>query len=228
MTPATSSLSALEVRIPTRDALLIGDLVLPPAFAALVLFAHGSGSGRHSARNRLVATRLQQAGMATLLFDLLTAQEEQADLHSAEYRFDIALLTSRLQDATAWAAGQAQLRHAAIGYFGASTGSAAALIAAARLGDQVAAVVSRGGRPDLAGPAVLAAVTAPTLLIVGGADHGVVALNEAAHERLRCEKSLAIVPGATHLFGEPGALEQVAELATAWFSAHMNPLEHTP
>ncbi|MES2189155.1 MAG: alpha/beta family hydrolase [Pseudomonadota bacterium] len=220
--------SATEQRIPVRDALLYGDLSLPPAFEGLVLFAHGSGSGRHSLRNRQVAKRLQHAGMATLLFDLLTVEEERVDSQTGMHRFDIALLTSRLEDATLWATSQAQLRHAATGYFGASTGSAAALIAAARLGDSISAVVSRGGRPDLAGDAVLAAITAPTLLIVGGADHAVLELNEAAHQRLRCEKSLAIVPGATHLFGEPGALEQVAELATAWFSAHLTTVQHAP
>lgn len=216
----------LEVRIPAGDVLLSGDLVMPPEFQVLVLFAHGSGSGRHSARNRGVAKRLQQAGVATLLFDLLTAQEEQIDEYTREHRFDIALLTSRLQDATLWATRQPQLQHAALGYFGASTGSAAALIAAARFKDRISAVVSRGGRPDLAGVAVLDAVTAPTLLIVGGADQDVIELNRLAYQRLRCEKSLAIVPGATHLFGEPGALEQVAELAAAWFGAHMTTLAH--
>jgi putative phosphoribosyl transferase len=215
-----------EVRIASGDASLCGDLSLPPAFAGVVLFAHGSGSGRHSARNRQVAHRLQQAGIATLLFDLLTAQEEQVDLHTREHRFDIPLLTRRMQDATAWAWAQPELRHAPIGYFGASTGSAAALIAAARLGERIAAVVSRGGRPDLAGPAALAAVKAPTLLIVGGADHGVIELNEEAHQRLQCEKQLAIVPGATHLFEEHGALEQVADMATAWFTAHMAHVGH--
>jgi putative phosphoribosyl transferase len=215
-----------EVRIASGDASLCGDLSLPPAFAGVVLFAHGSGSGRHSARNRQVAHRLQQAGIATLLFDLLTAQEEQVDLHTREHRFDIPLLTRRMQDATAWAWAQPELRLAPIGYFGASTGSAAALIAAARLGERIAAVVSRGGRPDLAGPAALAAVKAPTLLIVGGADHGVIELNEEAHQRLQCEKQLAIVPGATHLFEEHGALEQVADMATAWFTAHMAHVGH--
>ena len=222
----TADLPVEEVRIPARDALLYGDLVTPPGFEALVLFVHGSGSGRHSARNRSVAKRLQQAGIATLLFDLLTVQEEQVDEHTREHRFDIALLTSRLQDATLWAVTQPQLQHVALGYFGASTGSAAALIVAARLKDRISAVVSRGGRPDLAGAAVLDVVTAPTLLIVGGADQGVIELNSEAHQRLRCEKSLAIVPGATHLFGEPGALEQVGELAAAWFSAHMTMVTH--
>jgi putative phosphoribosyl transferase len=215
-----------EVRIPSGDAWLYGDLALPPRFTGLVLFAHGSGSGRHSARNRQVARRLQQAGIGTLLFDLLTAKEEQVDVSTREHRFDIPLLTRRMQDATAWAASQGELRDQPIGYFGASTGSAAALIAAARLGGRIAAVVSRGGRPDLAGPAALAAVTAPTLLIVGGADHGVIELNEEAFGRLQCEKRLEIVPGATHLFEERGTLEQVQDLAASWFTAHMARLEH--
>lgn len=221
MNSSTQAPATREVRIPSGDVWLYGDLVLPANFRGLVLFAHGSGSGRHSARNRQVAHRLQQAGIATLLFDLLTAQEEQTDLHTREHRFDIALLTRRMQDATTWAASQPDLQHASIGYFGASTGSAAALIDAARLGERIAAVVSRGGRPDLAGPVVLATVTAPTLLIVGGADHGVIELNEEAHRQLRCDKRLAIVPGATHLFEEHGALEQVAELAASWFTTHL-------
>lgn len=210
-----------EVRIPSGDVSLYGDLVLPSGFTGLVLFAHGSGSGRHSARNRQVAQRLQQAGIATLLFDLLTVQEEQVDLHTREHRFDISLLTQRMQDATAWAVVQPGLQHASVGYFGASTGSAAAIIAAARLGKHIAAVVSRGGRPDLAGPVALAAVTAPTLLIVGGADYGVIELNEQALQQLRCDKELVLVPGATHLFEERGTLEQVAELAASWFSTHL-------
>jgi putative phosphoribosyl transferase len=227
MNSSSNGSSEREVRIPSGDARLYGDLCLPPKFAGIVLFAHGSGSGRHSARNRQVAHRLQQDGIATLLFDLLTAQEEQVDLHTREHRFDIPLLTRRMQDATAWACFQPELQNALIGYFGASTGSAAALIAAARLGERIAAVVSRGGRPDLAGAAALAAVRAPTLLIVGGADYGVIELNEEAHERLQCEKQLAIVPGATHLFEERGALEQVAQMAASWFSAHMAHAEHS-
>ena len=217
-----------EVRIPVDDVWLYGDLVTPPGFQGFVLFAHGSGSGRHSARNRQVAQHLQHAGIATLLFDLLTAQEEQTDLNTREHRFDISLLTRRMQGTTAWAAAQPELQHAAIGYFGASTGSAAALLAAARLGNKIAAVVSRGGRPDLAGAVALAAVTAPTLLIVGGADHEVIELNQQALKHLRCEKSLAIVPGATHLFEEAGTLEHVAQLASSWFTAHLTALQHTP
>jgi putative phosphoribosyl transferase len=214
-------LTPREVRIPAGDAWLYGDLVTPPGFTGLVLFAHGSGSGRHSARNRLVAQRLQQAGVATLLFDLLTAKEEQEDLHTREHRFNMPLLTQRMQDATLWVEAQPELRHALIGYFGASTGSAAALIAAARLGRQITAVVSRGGRPDMAGPAVLAAVKAATLLIVGSADSTVLDLNEQAYQHLRCERSLAVVTGAGHLFEEPGALEEVAEKAAAWFASHL-------
>jgi len=226
MNGPTQACASREVRIPSGDAWLYGDLALPTRFSGVVLFAHGSGSGRHSARNRQVAQRLQQAGIATLLFDLLTAQEEQVDMHTREHRFDIPLLTRRMQDATLWAASQRDLRDVPVGYFGASTGSAAALIAAARLGDRISAVVSRGGRPDLAGAAALAAVTAPTLLIVGGADHGVIELNEEAFKRMQCEKRLEIVPGATHLFEERGALERVQDLAASWFAAHMTRMEH--
>jgi dienelactone hydrolase len=215
-----------EVRIPTRGAWLYGDLALPTDFNGLVLFAHGSGSGRHSARNRRVAQRLLASHIATLLFDLLTAEEEQTDLRTREHRFDIPLLTRRMQDATAWAQAQPEVHHAHIGYFGASTGSAAALIAAARLGDRISAVVSRGGRPDLAGPAVLAAVTAPTLLIVGGADHGVIELNREAFEQLECTRELVIIPGATHLFEEHGALDEVADVAASWFARHLAPVLH--
>ena len=223
---SAASPASREVRIPADAARLYGDLTTPAGFTGLVLFAHGSGSGRHSARNRQVAARLQRAGIATLLFDLLTAEEEQVDLRTREHRFDIPLLTRRMEEATAWAGAQPELRHVPIGYFGASTGSAAALIAAARLGDRVAAVVSRGGRPDLAGPAVLAAVKAPTLLIVGGADHGVIELNQDAYDHLRCVKRLDIVPGATHLFEERGTLERVSDLAADWFAAHLVPVEH--
>jgi pimeloyl-ACP methyl ester carboxylesterase len=221
-TPATR-----EIRIPAGAARLYGDLCVPAAAEGLVLFAHGSGSGRHSARNRQVAAHLQRAGIATLLFDLLTAQEEQVDLHTREHRFDIPLLTGRMQEATAWAQAQPELRDLPVGYFGASTGSAAALIAAARLGHRIRALVSRGGRPDLAGPAALAAVTAPTLLIVGGADGTVLDLNREAFGRMQCEKRLAVVAGATHLFEEPGTLEQVSELAAAWFSEHMARVEQS-
>jgi putative phosphoribosyl transferase len=226
MTSSSPASASREVRIPAGQAWLYGDLCVPANACGLVLFAHGSGSGRHSARNRQVAARLQRAGIATLLFDLLTAQEEQVDVHTREHRFDIPLLTGRMQDASGWAMAQPGLRELPLGYFGASTGSAAALIAAARLGAGVRAVVSRGGRPDLAGSAALAAVLAPTLLIVGGADHGVIELNRDAFARLTCEKRLDIVPQATHLFEEPGALEQVADLAASWFGAHLVRVEH--
>ena len=227
MHSVNTTLAPREVRIPVGDAWLYGDLMMRPGFQGLVLFAHGSGSGRHSTRNRQVAQLLEHVGIATLLLDLLTAQEEQIDLHTREHRFDISLLTRRIQDATAWAVAQSELQHAAIGYFGASTGSAAALIAAARLGGQIAAVVSRSGRPDLAGPVALATVTAPTLLIVGGADREVIELNEQAYAHLRCERSLVIVPGATHLFEEAGTLEKVAQLASSWFSTHLTSQQHT-
>ena len=219
--PSLSSSSLQEVRIPAGATWLYGDLALPAEFIGVVLFAHGSGSGRHSARNRLVAARLQQAGVATLLFDLLTAEEEQVDMHTREHRFDIALLTRRMEEAAIWATHQQALRGLPIGFFGASTGSAAALIAAAKMGKRVSAVVSRGGRPDLAGTAALAEVTAPTLLIVGGADPEVLALNQEAYECLRCPKRLVEVPGAGHLFEEPGTLEQVGDLAAGWFTRHL-------
>ena len=215
-----------EVRIPIGPHWLIGDLGLPERARGLVLFAHGSGSGRHSGRNRQVARRLQQDRIATLLFDLLTPEEEQVDLRTREHRFDIALLTRRMEAAAEWTRTQPALRELPLGFFGASTGSAAALIAAAQLGRRVSAVVSRGGRPDLAGPVALAAVTAPTLLIVGGADVDVIGLNEEALAHLRCTSDLAIVPGATHLFEEPGTLEQVADLAARWFLRHLAQVAH--
>ncbi|HYE40325.1 MAG TPA: alpha/beta family hydrolase [Ramlibacter sp.] len=221
MNPSSTGATLHEVRIPAGPAWLYGDIGLPPEPQGLVLFAHGSGSGRHSARNRQVARSLEHAGLATLLFDLLTVQEEQVDVRTREHRFDIALLTRRMETAVAWARLQDTTRHLPLGLFGASTGSAAALIAAAQLGKHVQAVVSRGGRPDLAGPAALAEVTAPTLLIVGGADTAVLSLNEDALQQLRGVKEMAIVPGATHLFEEPGALERVAELAAGWFQRHL-------
>ncbi len=214
-----------EVRIPSGAAWLYGDLALPAGLLSLVLFAHGSGSGRHSARHRQVAQALQSAGIGTLLFDLLTAAEEQTDIHTGEHRFNIALLTQRMQDATLWVTAQDQFKNEPIGYFGASTGSAAALIAAARLRDRVSAVVSRGGRPDLAGPVVLAELHAPTLLIVGSDDPGVIELNEEALRFMRCEKKLSIVPHATHLFEEPGALEKVAALAAEWYTRYLQKIE---
>ena len=209
-----------SVRIPAGAATLDGDLAIPAGGRGLVLFAHGSGSGRRSPRNRQVAAELRRGGLATILVDLLTAAEDQIDQRTRELRFNIPLLASRLVAATDWAAGARACAGLAIGCFGASTGSAAALIAAAERPAIVRAVVSRGGRPDLA-MAVLAAVKAPTLLIVGGHDAQVLALNEEAYARLRCVKKLEIVPRATHLFEEPGALERVAELARAWFESHL-------
>jgi len=186
-----------------------------------VLFAHGSGSGRLSPRNNYVAECLYQSGFATLLFDLLTAEEEEIDAVTAELRFDIPLLTDRLAVTTLWTRRQPQFQHLSVGYFGASTGAAAALAAAVRV-PGIGAIVSRGGRPDLAGPA-LDEVQAATLLIVGGNDPQVLALNRAALERLKCKARLEIVPSATHLFVEPGALEQVASLASTWFAAYLTP-----
>jgi putative phosphoribosyl transferase len=208
-----------EVRIPAGRAILLGDLTILDQTTALVLFAHGSGSSRHSPRNQFVARTLNKAGLATLLFDLLTPEEELVDARTAELRFDIDLLAERLVHATKWAKQQSQTRDSRIGYFGSSTGGAAALVAAAQLPDVIAAVVSRGGRPDLAGDA-LPKVKAPTLLVVGGEDHIVVDLNEQARAQMRCEVKIDIVPGATHLFEEPGALERVADLASGWFLLH--------
>jgi putative phosphoribosyl transferase len=195
-------------------------LDIPEGATGLVVFAHGSGSSRHSPRNQFVARTLNNAGLATLLFDLLTQEEEAVDLHSREHRFNIALLAERLVYATRWAMQQEETRDLRIGYFGSSTGGAAALVAAADAPQDVGAVVSRGGRPDLAGEA-LPKVQAPTLLIVGGNDDIVIELNEQARDRMRCEVKLEIVPGATHLFEEPGALEKVAKLASDWFVNHI-------
>jgi dienelactone hydrolase len=191
-----------------------------------VLFAHGSGSGRHSPRNRHVARLLNEAGLATLLLDLLTAEEEALDEGSADLRFDIGLLATRLIGAADWLAGQEYTRDLNIGYFGASTGAAAALVAAAKHPDRAKAVVSRGGRPDLAG-AALVHVEAPTLLIVGGDDGPVIELNQMALAQLHCEKSLVIIPGATHLFEEPGALDEVARLAREWFGRYLASAEES-
>jgi dienelactone hydrolase len=211
------------VRVPAGAVALEGDLCVPTAAHGVVLFAHGSGSSRHSPRNRYVARALNEAGLATLLVDLLTAEEEAIDLRTAHLRFDIGLLARRLVDATDWLAQQPATRGFAIGYFGASTGGGAALVAAAERPGAVGAVVSRGGRPDLAGPA-LSRVRAPTLLIVGGNDVPVIEMNRAALEQLGAEKRLEIVPGATHLFEEPGALERVAQLASDWLRRYLLPL----
>ncbi|MCU1335604.1 MAG: dienelactone hydrolase [Bryobacterales bacterium] len=206
------------VKIPPDG--LSADLVIPERATGLVLFAHGSGSSRHSSRNRYVARVLQQCGLATLLLDLLTLAEEQADAETGRFRFDIDLLARRLVQATDWLQSEPATRDLSIGYFGASTGAAAALIAAAQRPAVVGAVVSRGGRPDLAGDA-LPRVKAPTLLIVGSNDRPVIELNQQAFAELRCEKRLVVVPGASHLFEEPGTLEEIAKLARSWFQDHL-------
>jgi putative phosphoribosyl transferase len=209
-----------EARIHAGRAVLSGNLHIPGAATALVLFAHGSGSSRHSPRNQFVARALNDAGLATLLFDLLTQEEETIDTQTREHRFNIHLLAERLDHATKWAKQQEETGDFRIGYFGSSTGGAAALVAAADNPQDVGAVVSRGGRPDLAGVA-LPKVQAPTLLVVGGDDDIVIELNEQARDRMRCEVKLEIIPGATHLFEEPGALEKVAQLASDWFVNHI-------
>ena len=211
--------SEREVLVPVGGVSLEGALALPAGACGIVLFAHGSGSSRHSPRNNYVARVLQEAGVGTLLFDLLTAEEDLD--YSA--RFDIGLLVERLVAVTRWLQRQPEVHGLAIGYFGASTGAAAALGAAALLGTAIAAIVSRGGRPDLAEP-VLEQVRAPTLLIVGELDVEVLQLNRRAYALLAAEKRLAIVPGATHLFEEAGTLEQAAHLAAGWFKAHFKPM----
>jgi len=209
-----------EIQIHARRTVLSGNLNIPKDAGALVLFAHGSGSSRHSPRNQFVARTLNEAGLATLLFDLLTPEEEAIDMQNREHRFNIRLLAERLVEATKWTKQQKQTSNLRIGYFGSSTGGAAALVAAVDAPQDVDAVVSRGGRPDLAGEA-LPKVQAPTLLIVGGNDDIVIELNEQARDRMRCEVKLEIIPGATHLFEEPGTLEKVAKLASDWFVKHM-------
>jgi putative phosphoribosyl transferase len=209
------------VRVPQAGEVVTdGDLVIPERAGGVVVFAHGTGSGRHSPRNRAVAAELQRSGLATLLLDLLTEDEERIDQRTRHLRFDIGLLARRLAVAAAWVRSGPDLADLPIGYFGASTGAAAALIAAADEPEGIAAVVSRGGRPDLAGER-LEAVRCPTLLIVGGADETVLELNRDALSHLRTDASLQIVPGATHLFEEPGALETVAQLAERWFTRHL-------
>lgn len=205
------------VRIQAAGAEIDGDLALPADTRGVVLFAHGSGSSRHSPRNRFVAEQLQAAGLATLLIDLLTPEEDR----DYERRFDIALLTRRLADAARWLSRDPRTRALPLGLFGASTGAAAALQLAAALPDEIAAVVSRGGRPDLARPDALRSVRAPVLLIVGGLDDVVIELNRAAGAQMQCEARIEIVPGATHLFEEPGTLERVAGLAAHWFGTHL-------
>jgi putative phosphoribosyl transferase len=208
-----------EVTITAGGVALQGDLNESRDARALVLFAHGSGSSRLSPRNRMVAGAIREAGIGTLLFDLLTPNEEAADLRTGHLRFDIAFLAQRLREATRWVREEAG-RDIRIGYFGSSTGAAAALVAAAEEGERISAVVSRGGRPDLAG-AALKQVKAPTLLIVGGLDGPVLSMNHEAFEQLECQKDIRTIEGATHLFSEPGALEQVARYAAAWFRKHL-------
>ena len=211
-----------EVRVSAGPVTLEGSLGIPNSAGGVVLFAHGSGSGRHSPRNRYVARVLREANLATLLIDLLTEDEEEVDLRTTRLRFDIGLLARRLVGATDWLEQNPDTEQLRIGYFGASTGAGAALVAAAERPDEVGAIVSRGGRPDLAGDA-LPLVKAPTLLIVGGNDEPVIGMNEEALARMRAVKRLQIVPGASHLFEEPGALEEVARLATVWFARHLGP-----
>jgi putative phosphoribosyl transferase len=211
-----------EVRVSAGPVTLEGSLGIPNGAGGVVLFAHGSGSGRHSPRNRYVAGVLREANLATLLIDLLTEDEEEVDLRTTRLRFDIGLLARRLVGATDWLVQNPDTEQLRIGYFGASTGAGAALVAAAERPDEVGAIVSRGGRPDLAGDA-LPLVKAPTLLIVGGNDEPVIGMNEEALALMRAVKRLQIVPGASHLFEEPGALEEVARLATGWFTRHLGP-----
>jgi dienelactone hydrolase len=210
------------VHVQTEIVTLTGNLVVPEGASGVVLFAHGSGSSRLSPRNRSVARKLSERGLATLLIDLLTSEEEKIDVHTAHLRFDIGLLSDRLAGAKEWLMEQPETRDLRIGYFGASTGAAAALVAAAIHPKSIGAVVSRGGRPDLAGD-LLARVQAPTLLIVGGDDRAVIEMNRDAYAQLTCKKKLEIVPGATHLFEEPGALEAVAGLAGDWLVEHLAP-----
>jgi alpha-beta hydrolase superfamily lysophospholipase len=210
-----TSLVQETVRIKTGGVALEGDLALPDGARGMVVFAHGSGS--HSGRNRFLAEQLQGRGLATLLLDLLTPEEEAIDEHTEHLRFDIELLAIRLSNAASWAAGRPETRDLPIGYFAADTGAAAALMAAARYPNAVAAIVSRSGRPDLAGSA-LGRVRAPTLLIAGGADTVVVELNVKAYDQLRCARGMNVVRGASHLFEEPGALETVAAQAAQWFA----------
>jgi putative phosphoribosyl transferase len=220
MAVQTQSVVPLPVRIEAAGAMLNGDLSLPADAAGLVVFAHGSGSSRHSSRNRVVADVLQRGRLATLMLDLLTEREERVDVITAEFRFDIPLLGDRVVAALDWARNAEPTSPLPIGVFGASTGAAAALIAAAERPEIARAVVSRGGRPDLA-EAALDRVVAPTLLIVGGRDDVVIQLNREAHARLRSDKEIAIIPGATHLFEEPGTLDEVSRLARDWFVRYL-------
>lgn len=223
MDQGIEAVRARSVAIAAGGVILRGDLAVPEAARGLIVFAHGSGSSRRSGRNRWVARELNDAGFATLLFDLLTEEEEREDAVTRALRFDIPLLAHRLSQTTGWVLRQPALAELPLGYFGASTGAAAALVASVDW-PQVQAIVSRGGRPDLAGP-VLGRVRAATLLIVGGDDYAVIGMNREALSEMRCEARLALVPGATHLFEEPGTLEQVATLAADWFDSHLTRLE---
>lgn len=214
------SVKNMPVSIPAQDVILNADLTIPPDARGIIVFAHGSGSSRHSVRNRYIAEKLNESNFATLLADLLTLEEEEIDEQTRQWRFDIPMLARRLSDIAAWLQRDLDLRDLKIGWFGASTGAGAALIAAARNPENVMAVVSRGGRPDLAGES-LSDVKAPVLLIVGGNDHQVLELNRRALEKLNAQSKLEIVPGATHLFEEPGALETAAQLAANWFEKHV-------
>jgi putative phosphoribosyl transferase len=216
-----------SVRVPIKGQFLNGDLGMPDQPHGMVLFAHGSGSSRHSPRNQFVARTLERRKLATLLIDLLTPEEEEVDDRTAEYRFDIPMLAGRLVTIVDWLRQHTDTAALRIGLFGASTGGGAALIAAADRPREIAAVVSRGGRPDLAG-AALTKVRTPTLLIVGGFDTPVIQMNRDAMKQMRGEVKLEIVPGATHLFEEPGTLERVAELAGVWFERHLQPAVATP
>src|SRR2546425_5276712 len=216
----TATARSRTEQIPSGQIMLEGELSVPVGAMGVVLFAHGSGSSRHSPRNQFVARTIREAGVGTLLFDLLTQAEEAVDISTRHLRFDIELLAERLVDATNWIKREPDTAHLRVGYFGSSTGGGAALVAAAAIGEEIGAVVSRGGRPDLAGDA-LPKVKSPTLLIVGGLDYPVIRMNEDAYRQLRCEKELKIVPGATHLFEEPGTLEEVARLAADWFQRHL-------
>ncbi len=215
-------LAADDRNTPAEVLTLEGDLTVPAEAVGVVLFAHGSGSSRRSPRNQFVARAIRDAGTATLLFDLLTKEEEAEDELTGRLRFDIGLLAQRLVEATRWVANQPETRRLGIGYFGASTGGAAALVAAAEIGPAIDAVVSRGGRPDLARDA-LEHVQSPVLLIVGERDETVLDLNRDAYARLSCEKELKVIPRATHLFEEAGALQEVARLGAAWFGQHLRP-----
>lgn len=214
------------VEIDLAGAVLHGDLTLPVGAAGLVIFAHGSGSSRRSPRNRFVAGVINRAGLGTLLMDLLTEEEERVDEMTRELRFDIDLLGRRVAQVVEWAGQREQVRELPVGLFGSSTGAAAALVAAASMPEEVHAIVSRGGRPDLAGDS-LPDVKCPTLLVVGGLDDVVIGLNDQARSRMNCPTRLVIVPGATHLFEEPGTLEQVANLAAEWFAQHLASVEKT-